>query len=98
MTDSIMAFISCLRKEGLSEDIDFLREASGFMFQQLIDLEAEGVIGAGPYERTPERVNHRISWLHVSPREAPTQVINRTLSTGCGFPLRRQPRCITSAN
>jgi hypothetical protein len=40
MTDSIMAFIDYLHKEGLTEDIDFLREASGFMYQQLIDREA----------------------------------------------------------
>ena len=59
MTDTIMAFIEYLRKEELTEDIDFLREASGFMYQQLIDLEAEEVIGAGRYERTPERQTHR---------------------------------------
>lgn len=50
MTDPIMAFIDYLRKEGLVEDIDFLREASEFRYQQLIDLEAEEVIGAGQYE------------------------------------------------
>ncbi len=45
MTDIIMAFIDDLRKEGLVEDIDFLRGASGFMYQQRIDLEAEEVMG-----------------------------------------------------
>jgi len=53
MTDTIMAFIDYLHKEGLTQDIDFLREASGFIYQQMIDLEAEEVIGAGRYERTP---------------------------------------------
>ena len=44
MTDSIMAFVDYLRKEELTEDIDFLREATEFMYQQLIDAEAEEVI------------------------------------------------------
>ncbi|MDY6868893.1 MAG: transposase, partial [Chloroflexota bacterium] len=55
MTDSIIAFIDYLRKEDLTEDIDFLRAATEFMYQQLIDAEAEEVIGAKPYERTAER-------------------------------------------
>jgi len=59
MTDSIMAFIDCLRKKGVEENIDFLRKASEFIYQQLINLEAEEVIGAGRYERTPERQTHR---------------------------------------
>jgi transposase-like protein len=59
MTDTIMAFIDYLRKEELTEDIDFLREASGFMYQKLIDLEPEEVIGAGRYDRTPERQTYR---------------------------------------
>ena len=59
MTDTIMAFVDYLGKEGLTEDIDFLQKASGFMYQQLIDLEAEEVIGAGRYERTPERQTQR---------------------------------------
>ncbi len=53
MTDTIMAFIEYLRKEGLVEDIDFLREASEFIYQQRIELDAEGVMGAGRYERPP---------------------------------------------
>ncbi len=41
MTDSIMAFVNYLRKEELTEDVDFLREATEFLCQQLIDAEAE---------------------------------------------------------
>jgi len=59
MTDTIMAFIDYLRKEDLTEDIDFLREATEFMYQQLIDAEAEEVIGAERYERTPDRQTYR---------------------------------------
>ena len=59
MTNSIIAFINYLRKQDLVEDIDFLKKASEFMYQRLIDIEAEEVIGAKPYERTPERQTYR---------------------------------------
>lgn len=59
MTNSIMAFVEYLRKEDLAEDIDFLREATEFMYQQLIDAEAEEMIGAERYERTEDRQTHR---------------------------------------
>jgi putative transposase len=59
MTDSIMALINYLRKEELTKDTDFLREAIAFLYQMLIDIEAEEVIGAGRYERTPGRQTHR---------------------------------------
>ena len=59
MTDSIMAFVDYLRKEELTDDTDFLREAAEFICQKLIDAEAEEVIGAERYERTPERQTYR---------------------------------------
>jgi len=59
MTDSIMAFVNYLRKEELTEDVDFLREATEFLCQQLIDAEAEEVIGAERYERTSDRQTYR---------------------------------------
>jgi len=97
MTDSIMAFIDYLHKEGLTEDIDFLREASGFMYQQLIDLEAEEVIGAGPYERTPERQTHRNG---TRERQLETRVGEITvkipkLRKGSYFPSILEPRSRT---
>jgi len=59
MTDSIMTFVDYLRKEELTDDTDFLREAAEFICQKLIDAEAEEVIGAERYERTPERQTYR---------------------------------------
>lgn len=59
MTNSIIPLIDYLGKEGLTEDIDFLREAAEFLCQKLIDAEAEEVIGAKPYERTPDRQTYR---------------------------------------
>jgi len=43
----------------LTDDTDFLREAAEFICQKLIDAEAEEVIGAERYERTPERQTYR---------------------------------------
>jgi putative transposase len=59
MTDIIMAFMELLRKHELDIDSDFLREGVQIMMQKLIELEAEQQIGAGLYERKPERVTYR---------------------------------------
>lgn len=94
MTDSIIAFINYLRKEELVEDIDFLKKASEYMYQQLIDLEAEEVIGAGPYERTPERQTYRNG---TRERQLETRVGEITvnipkLRQGSYFPSILEPR------
>ena len=59
MTDSIMTLIDYLRKVGLQEDLDFCKKAAEYFGQQVIDLEAEEVIGAKKYERTVTRKNQR---------------------------------------
>jgi transposase-like protein len=94
MTDSIITFINYLRKKDLVEDIDFLKKASDFMYQQLIDLEAEEVIGAGPYERTPERQTYRNG---TRERQLETRVGEITvkipkLRRGSYFPSILKPR------
>lgn len=94
MTDSIIAFINYLRKQDLVEDIDFLKKASEFMYQQLIDLEAEEVIGAGPYERTPERQTYRNG---TRERQLETRIGEITvnipkLRQGSYFPSILEPR------
>ena len=95
MTGAIMAFIDYLRKEGLTKDIDFLQEASGFMYQQMIYLEAEDVIGVGRYERTPERQTLRNG---TRERQLETQVGEikvkiPKLRQGSNFPSILEPRC-----
>jgi transposase-like protein len=97
MTDSIIAFINFLRKQDLVEDVDFLKEASEFMYQQLIDLEAEEVIGAGHYERTPERQTYRNGSRE---RQLETRVGEITvnipkLRKGSYFPSFLEPRSRT---
>lgn len=59
MTDITMALKELLRKHELDIDSDFLREGVQLMMQMLVELEASQQIGAGRYERAPERVTHR---------------------------------------
>jgi transposase-like protein len=56
MTDDMMSLQSLLEK---TSDADVLREMIGFTAQRLMALEVEGLTGASPGERTPERINQR---------------------------------------
>jgi putative transposase len=56
MTDEMMTLRSLLEK---SSDADLLREMIGFTAQRLMALEVEELTGAGPGERSPERINQR---------------------------------------
>jgi len=44
---------------GKTEDADFLRQMVGFAAQRLMDLELEGLCGAGYGERSDDRMNQR---------------------------------------
>jgi putative transposase len=48
--------LDALRSGG---DLDFMRDAMQLVLQELIELEASQVIGAGRYERTDGRLTHR---------------------------------------
>ncbi len=56
MTDEKIALRELLEK---GFDVTFLREMVGFATNRLMELEMEGVCGAGPGERTEARRNHR---------------------------------------
>ena len=56
MTMDRMALHELLEK---GSDSDLLREMIGYVVQRLMDLEVDGLCGAGHGERTPERVNQR---------------------------------------
>jgi transposase-like protein len=56
MTDDMMTLQSLLEK---SSDADLLREMIGFTAQRLMALEVEGLTGAAPGMRSPERINQR---------------------------------------
>ena len=59
MTDNIMTLIDYLRKVGLQEDLGFWKKATEYLAQQVVDLDAEEVIGAKKYEQTDTRTNQR---------------------------------------
>jgi len=56
MTDEMMSLRTLLEK---SSDAELLREMVGFAAQRLMELEVEGLTGAGHGERSPDRINHR---------------------------------------
>lgn len=59
MTNSNMTLLEYLRKVGVDPEGDFLQEGAQLVAQLAIELEAEEIIGAGRYERSPNRKNHR---------------------------------------
>jgi len=56
MTDMRMALAQLLEK---GSDTDLLREMLGFVTQRLMDMDVEGLCGAGHGERSAERENYR---------------------------------------
>jgi putative transposase len=54
-----MALDELVRKAQLSDDVDFLREGVRALAQALMEVEVTEHIGAGRYERTPERTGER---------------------------------------
>ena len=56
MTDDKMALRALLEK---GSDATFLRDTIGFAAQRLMELETEGLCGAGPGERSPQRTDRK---------------------------------------
>ena len=56
MTDEMMSLRALLEK---SSDADLLREMIGFTAHRLMELEVNGLAGAGHGERSPDRINYR---------------------------------------
>jgi len=56
MTDDKIALRALLEK---GSDATFLRDTISFAAQRLMELETEGLCGAGHGERSPERINQR---------------------------------------
>lgn len=59
MTEISMALLELLRKHGLDNDVDFLREGIRLLSQQIMELEVSEQVGAGPYERNDSRQTQR---------------------------------------
>jgi putative transposase len=56
MTDERLPLAELLQKAGAG---DFLRAVAEAVLQLLMEADAEGLIGAGRHERSPERLNWR---------------------------------------
>ena len=59
MTDPTMALMEYLRNVGLEPDEGFLQEGLQRLTQTVMELEAAEQIGAGRYERSPDRKTYR---------------------------------------
>ena len=94
MTDITMALMELLRKHELDVDSDFLREGVQIIMQMLIELEAGQQIGAGRYERKPERVTYRNGYRsrlwETRVGEIPLRIPK--LREGTYFPSLLEPR------
>jgi putative transposase len=74
--------------------VDVMREAMTLVLQELIELEAAQVIGAGRYERTDERTAHRNGARSrlLSTKAGDVELRIPKLRTGSFFPSLLEPR------
>jgi putative transposase len=91
MTDDMMTLQSLLEK---SSDADLLREMIGFAAQRLMALEVEGLTGAAPGERSPERINQRNGYRDRmwETRAGTVELRIPKLRKGSYFPAFLEPR------
>ena len=91
MTDEIMTLRTLLEK---SSDADLLREMIGFTAQRLMELEVEGLTGAGHGERSAERINHRNGYRDRDweTRAGTVELRIPKLRKGSYFPAFLEPR------
>jgi transposase-like protein len=91
MTDDRIALRELLEK---GSDASFLREMIGFAAQRLMELEAEGLCGAGHGERSPERLNQRNGYRERDwqTRVGTVELRIPKLRRGSYFPAFLEPR------
>jgi putative transposase len=94
MADPTITLLEYLRKVGIDLDGDFLHEGTRLLAQLAVELEAEQVIGAGPYERSDGRKTyrngHRQRTWETRVGEIPLQIPK--LREGTYFPSLLEPR------
>ena len=95
MTENVtMTVLKHLRKLGVEEDADFLREALQVLMQALIELEVSEQIGAGRYERNAARATQRKGYRERSYETRVGELDLRIpkLRQGPYFPSLLEPR------
>src|SRR3979490_558512 len=91
MTDDKIALRTLLEK---GSDTTFLREMIGFAAQRLMELESEGLCGAGHGERSADRRNQGNGYRerHWEPRAGTVELRIPKLRRGSYFPAFLEPR------
>lgn len=91
MTEERLPLAELLAKAG---DGDFLRSVAEAVLQLLMEVDVEGLIGAGRYERSGERLNWRNGYRDrtLDTRLGPMQLRIPKLRQGSYFPPFLEPR------
>ncbi len=91
MTEERLPLQELLAKAG---DGDFLRSVAEAVLQMLMEADVEGLIGAGRYERSGERLNWRNGYRDrtLDTRLGPMQLRVPKLRQGSYFPPFLEPR------
>jgi transposase-like protein len=91
MTDDRLPLAELLAKAG---DSDFLRSVAEAVLQMLMEVDVEGLIGAGRHERTGERLNYRNGFRDrtLDTRLGSLQLRISKLRQGSYFPPFLEPR------
>jgi transposase-like protein len=91
MTEDTIALRALLEK---GSDATFLREMIGFAAQRLMELETEGLCGARPGERSPQRLNQRNGYRDRDweTRAGTVELRIPKLRKGSYFPAFLEPR------
>jgi transposase-like protein len=91
MTDERLPLADLLAKAG---DGDFLRSVAEAVLQMLMEADVEGLVGAGRYERSGERLNYRNGFRDrtLDTRLGPMQLRIPKLRQGSYFPPFLEPR------
>ena len=91
MTEERMALAELMQKAG---EGDFLRSVAEAVLQILMESDAEGLVGAGRHERSPDRLNYRNGYRDRSldTRLGALQLRIPKLRQGSYFPPFLEPR------
>jgi putative transposase len=94
MTEERLPLIELLQKVG---EGDFLRSVAEAVLQLLMEADAEGLIGAGRHERSPERLNYRNGYRDrtLDTRLGSLQLRIPKLRQGSYFPAFLEPRKVS---